>query len=190
MGVPEAMTHDPLAALRADLSANRGNPRGALAVTGYRLAQLARQRLPRPVAKVVELAYAFTWLALLGIELPPHVEAGPGLAIFHTSGIVVNPATRLGSRVTLRQNSTLGALPGPSGEHDRAPVVGDDVDMGASVLVIGPVTVGDGARIGAGAVVTKDVPAGATARGNPARVVGHESAEDEDTATEGPPPTA
>ncbi|MGI9578491.1 MAG: hypothetical protein ACR2OH_09850, partial [Microthrixaceae bacterium] len=100
----------PLVALKHDLAANRGNPRGALAVTGFRLAQLARLRLPRPIAKVAELAYAFAWLALLGLELPPHVEAGPGLAIFHTSGIVVNPATRLGSRVTWRQNSTLGAL--------------------------------------------------------------------------------
>jgi putative colanic acid biosynthesis acetyltransferase WcaB len=161
----------PLASLKADLAANRGNPRGALAVTGFRLAQLARLRLPRPVAKVIELAYAFTWLAVLGLELPPHVQAGPGLAIFHTSGIVVNPATRLGSRVVLRQNSTLGALEGPSGEHDQAPVIGDDVEIGASVVVIGPVTVGDGARIGAGAVVTKDVPAGAVALGNPATVV-------------------
>lgn len=161
----------PLVALKADLAANRGNPRGALAVTGFRLAQLARQRLPRPVAKFVELVYAFSWLALLGLELPPHVEVGPGLAIFHTSGIVVNPASRIGCRVTLRQNTTLGALEGPTGDHDQAPVIGDDVDLGASVLVIGPVTVGDGARIGAAAVVTKDVPAGATARGNPAKVI-------------------
>jgi serine acetyltransferase len=142
-----------------------------LAVTGFRLAQAARATLPRPVAKVVELVYAFAWLALLGLELPPHVQAGPGLRIFHTNGIVVNPASVLGSDVTIRQNSTLGALPGPTGAHDAAPVIGDGVDLGASVLVIGPVTVGDGARVGAGAVVTKDVPAGAVAVGNPARVL-------------------
>lgn len=168
---PATAASTPLVSLKADLAANRGNPRGALAVTGFRLAQLARLRLPRPVARVVELAYAFAWLSLLGLELPPHVEAGPGLAIYHTSGIVVNPETRLGSNVVLRQNSTLGALEGPTGEHDQAPVIGNDVELGASVLVIGPVTVGDGARIGAGAVVTKDVPAGAIARGNPATVV-------------------
>ncbi|MCP4436892.1 MAG: serine acetyltransferase [Actinomycetia bacterium] len=161
----------PLEALRADLAANSANPRGMLAVTGYRLAQAARSTLPRPLAKVVELVYAFAWLALLGLELPPHVEAGPGLAIFHTSGIVLNPASKLGSGVTLRQNTTLGALPGPSGEHDMAPVIGDNVDLGASVLIIGPITVGDGAVVGAGAVVTKDVPPGCVARGNPAVVV-------------------
>jgi len=142
-----------------------------MAVTGFRLTQAAREVLPRPLAKVVELAYAFIWLALLGIELPPHVQAGPGLRIFHTSGIVVNPASVIGCNVTLRQNSTLGALPGPDGEHDMAPVIGDGVELGASVLVIGPLSIGEGARIGAGAVVTKDVPAGAVARGNPAEVI-------------------
>ena len=168
--------------LADDLAANRGNPRGMLAVAGFRLAQEAR-RLPRPLAKAVELVYALAWLVLLGLELPPHVEAGPGLRIFHTSGIVVNPAVRLGANVTLRQNSTLGGLPGPSGADDAAPVIGDGVDLGASVLVIGPLHIGDGARIGAGAVVTRDVPAGAVARGNPARVV------EDDPAPDGAPDT-
>jgi serine acetyltransferase len=161
----------PLVALRHDLRANQGNPRGMLAVTMFRLAQEARQRLPRRVAKVVELVYAFASLAVLGLELPPHVPVGPGLRIFHTNGIVVNPASRIGTNVTLRQNSTLGAYPGPTGEHDAAPVIGDAVDLGASVIILGPVTIGEGARIGAGAVVTKDVPPGAVARGNPAEVV-------------------
>ncbi len=40
------------------------------------------------------------------------------------------------------------------------------------VIIIGPVEIGAGARIGAGAVVINDVPAGAVAVGNPARLVG------------------
>jgi serine acetyltransferase len=43
------------------------------------------------------------------------------------------------------------------------------------VIIIGPVEVGPGARIGAGAVVINDVPAGAVAVGNPARLVGEPS---------------
>lgn len=42
-----------------------------------------------------------------------------------------------------------------------APVIGDDVVIGAGAKIIGPVTVGDRARIGAGCVVMRDVPAGA-----------------------------
>jgi len=37
--------------------------------------------------------------------------------------------------------------------------------------VLGGFTVGDGARVGSNAVVTKPVPAGATAVGNPARII-------------------
>jgi acetyltransferase-like isoleucine patch superfamily enzyme len=51
-------------------------------------------------------------------------------------------------------------------------VIGRDVWLGARVVVLPGVTIGDGAIIGAAAVVTKSVPAGAIAVGQPARVVG------------------
>ena len=47
----------------------------------------------------------------------------------------------------------------------------DDVVVGAGAKVLGGFTVGDGAKIGSNAVVTKPVPAGATAVGNPARII-------------------
>jgi acetyltransferase-like isoleucine patch superfamily enzyme len=51
-------------------------------------------------------------------------------------------------------------------------VIEDDVWLGASVIVLGGVTVGRGSVVGAGAVVTQDLPAYSIARGVPARVVG------------------
>jgi len=48
-------------------------------------------------------------------------------------------------------------------------VIGDNVFIGIGALIRNKVTIGDGATIGMGAVVVKDVPAGATVRGNPAR---------------------
>jgi len=50
--------------------------------------------------------------------------------------------------------------------------VGDDVVIGIGAMILKGVRIGAGARIEAGAVVTSDVPAGAVAAGNPARVVG------------------
>lgn len=48
--------------------------------------------------------------------------------------------------------------------------IGSNVWIGAGALILPGVTVGDDAIIGAGSVVTRDVPAGATVMGNPARL--------------------
>jgi acetyltransferase-like isoleucine patch superfamily enzyme len=50
-------------------------------------------------------------------------------------------------------------------------VVGNDAWLGFGVVVLSGVRIGEGAVIGAGSLVTRDIPAGAIAVGNPARVV-------------------
>ncbi len=44
--------------------------------------------------------------------------------------------------------------------------------VGSAAVILGGVRIGEGAMVGAGSVVTRDVAAGATAAGNPAREVG------------------
>ena len=65
----------------------------------------------------------------------------------------------------------------PFGDRSqRPPIVSspvrieDDVWVGIGAILLKGVVIGAGARIGAGAVVTRDVPAGATVEGNPARI--------------------
>ncbi len=79
----------------------------------------------------------------------------------------------------LRKQDALANAPG--GDRSRRPVVfarpvviDDDVWIGIGAIVLKGVRIGRGAHVGAGAVVTRDVPAGATVIGNPARLTAQE----------------
>ena len=60
---------------------------------------------------------------------------------------------------------------GRSSWNSAAPsTIGSNVWIGSGAIILPGVSIGDDAVIGAGSVVTRDVPPGATAVGNPARV--------------------
>ncbi len=105
---------------------------------------------------------------LTGISIPKTVRIGPGIRIWHFGGIFIHRDVRIGAGCTLRQGVTLGNRH----RDDDVPVIGDNVELGAYAQVLGSVRIGDGARIGAMSVVLTDVPDGATAVGNPARIIG------------------
>jgi acetyltransferase-like isoleucine patch superfamily enzyme len=65
-----------------------------------------------------------------------------------------------------------------SGYPFKKVIVGNDVWIGARVIVMGGITIGDGAVIAAGAVVTKDVPAYAIVGGSPAKIIKYRFDED------------
>lgn len=104
-----------------------------------------------------------------GIELPYTVKLGRRVIIEHQSAIVIHGNCEIGDDSILRQGVTLG-----NRYLDRpfdAPKLGQRVNVGAGAKIFGNVTIGDDANIGANAVVLKDVPAGATAAGIPAKII-------------------
>jgi serine O-acetyltransferase len=120
------------------------------------------------------LRWLARWLAhwgrwLTGIEIHPGATIGRRVFIDHGMGIVVGETAVIGDDCTLYHGVTLGGTSWHKGK--RHPTLGRGVVIGAGAKVLGPVEVGDGAKIGSNAVVVRDVPAGATAVGIPARVV-------------------
>ena len=111
---------------------------------------------------------------LTGIGIHPGAKIGKNLFIDHGMGVVIGESSEIGNDVTLYHGVTLGGI-SPSENSDnqrnskRHPTLLDNVIVGSSAQILGPITVGECARIGANTVVLKDVPANATMVGNPAK---------------------
>ena len=111
---------------------------------------------------------------LTGIEIHPAASIGRRVFIDHGMGVVIGETAEVGDDCTLYHGVTLGGV-----KWDRVkrhPTLGRKVVVGAGAKILGPILVGDGAKIGSNAVVVRDVPAGATAVGIPARIVSGEGA--------------
>ncbi|TRW17469.1 serine O-acetyltransferase EpsC [Glacieibacterium frigidum] len=108
---------------------------------------------------------------LTAIDIHPGATIGRNFFIDH-GFVVIGETAVIGDDVTIYQCVTLGGTD-PSGgvAGKRHPTLGNGVIVGSGAQVLGPIMVGDRARVGANAVVTRDVPAGATMVGIPARAV-------------------
>ena len=111
---------------------------------------------------------------LTGIEIHPGATIGRRVFIDHGMGVVVGETAVIGDECTIYQGVTLGGTSLAKGAK-RHPTLGRGVIVGANSQVLGGFTVGDGARVGSNAVVLKEVPPGATAVGNPARILHREA---------------
>jgi serine O-acetyltransferase len=105
-----------------------------------------------------------------GVEIHPGATIGRRVFIDHGMGVVIGEMAEVGDGCTIYQGVTLGGTSLVKGAK-RHPTLEAGVIVGANAAVLGGFTVGAGARVGSGAVVTKPVPAGATAVGNPARII-------------------
>lgn len=106
---------------------------------------------------------------LTGIEIHPGATIGRRFFIDHGMGVVIGETAVIGDDVTLYHGVTLGGTSWNKGK--RHPTLENGVVVGAGAKVLGPITISAGARVGSNAVVTKPVPPGATAVGNPARII-------------------
>jgi serine O-acetyltransferase len=106
---------------------------------------------------------------LTGIEIHPGAVIGRRFFIDHGMGVVIGETAEIGDDVTLYHGVTLGGTTWHKGK--RHPTLGNGVIAGAGAKMLGPIVIGEKAKIGSNAVVVRDVPAGATAVGIPARII-------------------
>jgi serine O-acetyltransferase len=127
-------------------------------VLPHRVLRLPFTLLYRVLFKLVQI--------VTGIELPCEARVGRNFTIDHFGGIIVSGYASFGDNCRIRT----GVVVGLARVNDPcAPVIGNNVDIGAGAKVLGRITVGDNVLIGANAVVVRDVPSNSIVTGVPGR---------------------
>lgn len=116
------------------------------------------------------------------VHFGENVYANFGLTLVDDTHIYVGDGTMFGPNVVI---ATAGHPIDPDLREKQyqfnIPVhIGKNCWLGAGVLVMPGVTIGDNSVIGAGSVVTKDIPANVVAVGNPCRVLRKINAHDKE----------
>lgn len=149
-----------------------GNPRWAHRVFGTSIGRPVRLRGVCKLAgcTVGDYTYFGGGASVQHASIGKFCSIGPGLiagwGLHPTGGVSTAPMFYS----TARQNGVSLSLRNKIEEH-RPITIGNDVFIGARVMILDGVSVGDGAVIGAGAVVTADVAPYAIVGGVPARLI-------------------
>ncbi len=155
-----------------DQKRNKGNLKGRMVLFMFRFAQLANRNILVAILLCLYLGFYHVMVEwFLGVELPRKTKVGKGLVIYHGQALVVNQGVVFGDDCILRNSTTIGHKILKDGTFSACPQIGNRVDIGANVCIIGDIKIGNDVTIGAGTVVVKSIPDNCTVVGNPARII-------------------
>lgn len=143
---------------------------GFWALAVYRFGRWRYGIRPRAIRAPFSLLYEilYKWVQIVaGIELPCETRLGRNFVIDHFGGIIVSGYAVFGDNCRIRNGVVVGLA---RIDDPCAPVIGNNVDIGAGAKVLGRIRIGDNVAIGANAVVIRDVPDNSIAVGVPAIV--------------------
>jgi len=104
-----------------------------------------------------------------GMKVDYVIIIGRRVKLEHFGGMILG-ARSIGNDVIIRQNTTFG-ISSPD-DMNAKPIIGDGVDLGAGVVIIGNVTIGENSIVGPNSTVLSDVPPNTIVLGVPAQVIG------------------
>jgi serine O-acetyltransferase len=136
----------------------------------YRFGRWRYSVRPAVLRKLFSLLYriAFKSIQIItGIELPCEAQVGRNFVIDHFGGIIISGYAQFGDNCRIRNGVVVGLR---RVEDKRAPLIGNNVDIGAGAKLLGPIHIGNNVLIGANAVVLCDVPDDSIAAGVPASI--------------------
>jgi serine O-acetyltransferase len=93
-----------------------------------------------------------------GSDVHWETELEPGIVVVHGMGLALSRAARVRRGAILFQNVTLGMGIDPESRRVGAPVVEQDVHVGAGTTIVGPITLGARSKVTANCFVRASVP--------------------------------
>lgn len=151
-----------------DWRVNKGNAKGRVILLLFRMANFCSTRkIYYYLGFVYLLFYRILVEWFFSIEIPWNTRIGKNLRLFHGQALVMTNQVIIGENCTLRQCTTIGNRQLANGGYSNSPVIGNYVDIGSNVCIIGDINIQDHVLIGAGCVVVKNVMPYHVVTGNP-----------------------
>jgi serine O-acetyltransferase len=142
---------------------------GFWAIFQYRLAH-SIYKVKIPILKqLIQLIMLF-WQKMIemitGISIPASASIGHSFYVGHFGGIILNANTIIGNNCNISQGVTIGVS--GKGDNRGVPIIGNDVYIGANVVLVGKIMIDNNVLIGACSLVNTNVEENAVMLGVPA----------------------
>lgn len=142
----------------SELSGTIGFLRG-LQIPGFRYTYFLRKAAISSNRSLFGIFYRLMlrrYIYKYGIQIPVETKIGAGFYIGHFGNIIINEHAVLGKNCNISQGVTIGQA--NRGKLKGAPMIGNEVWIGANAVIVGNVKIGDDVLIAPNSFVNFDVP--------------------------------
>lgn len=126
--------------------------------------------------KTISLSYDIEIHNFRNLQLNDFIHIGEGVKIHCEGSVKIGRGSILGPRVKIYSANhrfrNANAIPYDSLYEIKPVVIGENVWIGAEVIIVPGASIGEGVIIGAGTVVTGTVPSYSIIGGNPGKIIG------------------
>lgn len=153
------------------------NP-GVMCVVLFRFQVFFYEHYLKPLAGLLE----YINLVLFSVAIDSRARIGGGLVVIHAHSIYISQHVVIGNDFIMFHQNSIGFSPFFEAERESvqqsrdgtpllAPVIGNNVILGAGASIYGPITVGDSSKIAVNSALDSSCAAGSVMFGVPARQV-------------------